>query len=168
VSGRAKEQLTDEERLKLLTREAHEAAQACREAARDMRAEHDTIKRARAEHVQFLDKSITLAVAAAVEYIRKIGQDYVDQLQVIINEVQDHVAGLLGAGDIGAVAQFIIKDASQKLAEQLAAEIRGNELGLVNDPEKRQESARRRRKGQVFVTTDPAPAPPGSIVLDMR
>jgi hypothetical protein len=172
VSGRPKNPVTDAEQLRLLTREAHEAIKGVREAIRDLRAEREAIERARAVHAAFLDESIRLAAGAAAEQIRDVGQLYTDQLQVSVNDVQEHVSSLLGSEDKNSLANAIVRDASQKLAELLRVEIDGDQVTLIPDGRRRRESFIRRvdeyRDAQVFVTTDPALAPPGSVIIDGR
>lgn len=141
---------TEAEVLRQLIREAHEAMKDLRLAIKEIRAE-------RAEHVGFLDETMRLAVAAAAEQIHDAANQTLDIVQIEVRKVADHIAGILGAGSAEDLVQEIVSEAARNLAHQL-------DLALDDDGQ----PVIRPKPGQVFVTTDPALAPPGSIILDAR
>lgn len=147
MSGRPKTEADD---LRQLIREAHEAMKDLRLALKEIRAE-------RAEHVGFLDETMRLAIAAASEQIHNAAQQTLDAVQSEVFKVSNHIAGILGAGSAEELVEEIVTEAGRNLAHQL-------ELALDDDGQ----PVIRPKPGQVFVTTDPALAPPGSIILDAR
>lgn len=150
MSGRPKN--TEAEDLRQLTREAHEAIKDLRLGIREIRAE-------RAEHVSFLADSLQLAANAGIERIGNEAQTALDFLQAEIQKVTDHLNALLGSHSAEDLTEAIVTEAARSLASQLTLGL--DEHGqLVIKP--------REQPGQVFVTTDPALAPPGSIILDGR
>lgn len=157
MGGRPKNPVSDAEQLRQLTREAHEAIQDLREATRQMRQEREATQVVRVEHVMFLEKTIRLAHAAAEESFNAAGNSWTGLLQSEVDRVQDYLGRLLGANNMSELAEVIIDDAAHKLAEQLIPELDGNRLKLRTRPE-----------GQVYVTADPALAPPGSMIIDGR
>lgn len=148
MSGRPKP--TEMEDLRQLIREAHEAM-------KDLKIARKEIDQARAEHVGFLDETMRLAVAAAAEQIHNAAQQTLDVVQIEVRKVADHIAGILEAGSAEDLVHEIVSEAARNLAWQL-------ELALDDDGQ----MVIRPKPGQVFVTTDPALAPPGSIILDAR
>lgn len=151
MSGRPK---TEAEDLRQLIREAHEAIKDMRLAIKEIRAE-------RAEHVDFLSKSLQVATGAGVERIGNETQSALDFWQDNVDHLLDHVAALIGAGNAKELAQEIINEAARSLASQLMIALDDHGRPCITPRELAQ-------PGEVFVTTDPALAPPGSIILDAR
>lgn len=149
MSGQPKP--TEAEALKQLIREAHEAMKDLRLAIKEIRAE-------RAEHADFLDQTLKLAAAAGVEQIGREAQKGLDFIQAEADRMLRHISELIGAHSTEDLVDAIVQEGARSLATQLtlAADEDGN---LVIG---------RRPPAQVFVTTDPALAPPGSIILDAR
>jgi hypothetical protein len=150
VSGRPK--YTDaEERLRALTREAHEAVQELRLVLREVRA-------ARADHAGALDKTLQLAVDAGTEQITDHALRILDSLESAGAKLGDQIAGILGADSKGELAQMIVSQAAAELARDLM-------IGLDKDG---RAAIVPRPVPQVFVTADPGVAPAGSLVIDAR
>jgi len=161
MSGRQKPSAADpREELRELTRDAHAAVKDLRQALREAR---EVSHRLQAEHVAALGKSMSLATAAAEETLLGAAS----HLQQQASLVTGHVAELLGAGDASALADRITDRAASDLARLLSAE-------LILPPGTKVTMRDRGvlpplpGAGQVFVVTDPADAPPGSVVIDGR
>jgi len=155
VSGRPKRPAgAGADDLRELTRQAHEAVKDLRLAQREVRQDLD---RARAGHQRLAEQAIALAVSAGVERIEDVTQDALDFFQGELDRVMEYTTALIGAGSAQELVQVIVNEAARSLAGQLI-------LGLGSDGQ----SAVLPRPGRVYVTTDPALAPPGSLVIDGR
>lgn len=143
---------TEAETLRQLTREAHEAIKDLRAAAKELRAE-------RAAHAAFLEDACQRAGNDGADRVMKAAQLALDILQGEVDKVIGHQAALLGAADMTELTNAIVGQAASSLASQLL---------LAIDEEGKPEIRRREHIGEIFVTTDPANAPPGSIILDAR
>lgn len=152
MSGKPK--LTEAEELRQLTREAHEAIKDMRLAMREMRA-------AQAEHIDFLDKSLQLAASAGIEQISNVGQQTLSFIQGQIDHLMAHISALVGAEDREQLVNEIVSESARSLASQLM-------LGLDADGSPAIVPHSHHPRGEIFVTTDPALAPPGSIIIDGR
>jgi FtsZ-binding cell division protein ZapB len=182
MSGRAKgPALSEAEQLRQLTREAHEAAQEAREATRGLQAARDRLaadlKAAQDESddwqarvVAFLDHSMKMAASAGIEHVTNWGVDTLGALQAEVDKVVTHVSNLLGAEDREAFAAEVIRMTALSLSEQLLLVAEGNQLKIsTRRPRPLLEPpAQLRVPGEIFVVDDPADAPAGSVIFDLR
>lgn len=150
MSGQPKP--TEAEALRQLIREAHEAMKDLRLAIKEIRAE-------RAEHVDFLDKILRLAADAGVEQIAGNAETALDFIQSQTDRLFAHISELISTDTREDLADKIVKECARQLASQLM-------IGI--DDQGNPAIVPRNQRGEIFVTTDPALAPPGSIILDAR
>lgn len=153
MSGRVKHPVTDAEQLRQLTREAHEAIQGLLEAKRDLR-------QARDEHVAAIDEAVRQAVTDAGDILAKSAAGLVAYVDAQVQKVTSHMGDLLGTSTGRQLGDVIANQCAVELARQLIVDVE-NGRPVIRKRE-------RPPPAQVTVTTDPAMAPPGSIVIDAR
>lgn len=145
------------EQLRELTREAHAAAKDLRLAIRETREE---AARLQASHQAAAAAAAAAAVADASDQLRRAA----GHLQQQSNLVTDHIARLLGTASAEEITDEIISRSSADLARMLSAELLlppGAALQLRS-------RGRTGAAGELYITTDPALAPPGSVIIDGR
>lgn len=164
--------------LRQATREAHEAAQDIRQAARDAHAQAaaDTGDFKAAGRL-LLDGSKDLVVTrftAALTTIEALTERFGKEAA----EIYEAMAVFAGQDSAAELMAAIIGSAAARVTEEIMPVIR-NHLAARGDPRAVMQALDRAgpaawttrgpgAPGQVTVTTDPALAPPGSVVLDMR
>jgi Sec-independent protein translocase protein TatA len=156
MSGRPKR--TEAEDLREVIREAHAAIKDLRLALRDVRAAQAEGRQALAEGRQALADDLARATAAGIAELRDAANEYIEHLQGQWNNVLEHVTGLLGAGTPQELTDEIVRNVAADLARQLRIDLEAD-----GGPE-----IVPRQPQRVFVTTDPAMAAPGSLVIDVR
>lgn len=152
---------SEAEQLREATRAAHEAARDLRQALAEARQLREESRRLQRDHVAALGETLAKATAAGEEKIFNAVNQALEHGQSEINAVLDFLDKILGVADAGGLGKVIVDDAAAKIAAQLSAE-------LELPPGAAVQLKRRRDAGRVFVTTDPALAPPGSVVIDGR
>lgn len=153
MSGKPKPKPTEAESLRQVIREAHEAIKDTRAVIRELRAE-------RAEHAAALARTMQQSAGAAADDISAAAAVSMDHLQDAASRAMDHMAALLGAPDISELTEKIVAWAGHELAGQLVLAVDDDGQAVIR--------MRQQPPGQVFVTMDPALAPPDSIVIDAR
>lgn len=162
MSGKTKGPvLTEAEQLREATRAAHEAARDLRAAIREARQLREDSARLQREHADALAETLAAAAAVGENGIIDAANLAMEHQQSQLNIVMDFLDKMLGVADAGGLGKVIVNDAAAKIAAQLSAEVilpKGSAVQLK----------RRADLGEVFVTTDPALAPPGSVILNGR
>lgn len=171
--------LTAAEEIRAATAEAHGVLRDLRTELRNgirLLAElHDLAGRAALEHADVLNDELQKACTVLADRMN-LGLAHVQEQA---RKVTDHTGRLLGAEDSRALSKQIVSEAARSLAAQLMITATADGIVLRRRPEADQVDLdeggdlkdylrRETATGRVFVVTDPADAPPGTVILDAR